>query len=384
MPRGARTPASRSHNMPTGGKAPPFPPLPNRCPEAGCPWSFARKGCLKRHSRKHMSSEEREEHMIHCAEPGCTHKTLQRSNMNTHYIAKHTGLKPHIRTECTYCAADPSCLYRHILALHPGSEREMNVPRSRKAKQSVPSATFPELASPAASPLYPDVTSSAWTTPSRVSATEPLPFSLGYPASPSHDDQFTPDAWTPPALSPSSSIESLPYSLAYPSTPSAEDLLTTDDQFTPAAWTPPARSPSSSIESLPYSLAYPSSPSAEDLFTTDIVFYPDASCPSSSAELSMPPSPISADSNWMWALDVCDAMGIVAPLPLADPALHQPAESLESFISADDPSLFLPEPVQPAPSFPPFIYDSASCTLEHSALTLEPPPFMGEWAHTFY
>ncbi|KAJ7479635.1 hypothetical protein FB451DRAFT_162910 [Mycena latifolia] len=347
MPRVARTPASRSHTLPTGGKTPPFPPLPIRCSEPGCPWSFARKGCLKRHSAKHMSPEEREKQMIHCSEPGCTHKTMQQSNMNTHYTARHTGLKPHMCAECAYCAADPSCLYRHMLALHPASDGVTSTSRSRKAKNLTPPATSPdavEPASPSAFLDYLDAARSAWTTPSPSSSTVSLPFSLGYPSSPSHDDQLTPDAWTTP-------------------------------------------SPSSSTESLPS----PPDPSADELFVPDGHFYPDASSPSSSESLS------NAELAWMWSpdfRDACAAVGIVAPIPLPDPALHQPAENVASFVLADDPSLFFPEP-EPGHSYtqplPLFVYDSASCALEHSAsytrqssFGFNPQPFLGEWSHDIY
>ncbi|KAJ7093502.1 hypothetical protein C8R44DRAFT_890725 [Mycena epipterygia] len=97
---------------------PPFPPRHVRCPEPGCPWGYHRSNDLKRHSLAHMSSEEKAAAMFVCKEPNCKHMTLQKSNMETHYNAKYSGLKPHICNQCAYCAADPSSLHHHKRAVH--------------------------------------------------------------------------------------------------------------------------------------------------------------------------------------------------------------------------------------------------------------------------
>ncbi|KAJ7451281.1 hypothetical protein B0H11DRAFT_2289094 [Mycena galericulata] len=125
MARTTRVPAAASRGPSTGGKQPPFPPRRYRCSEEGCPWSYHRKSDLERHRPKHMSEEEKRSYMIICPEPNCTHATLQKSNIITHYNSRHTGLKPYLCDDCSYCASDPSCMYHHRRALHgylPGSK----------------------------------------------------------------------------------------------------------------------------------------------------------------------------------------------------------------------------------------------------------------------
>ncbi|KAJ7708116.1 hypothetical protein B0H17DRAFT_1124895 [Mycena rosella] len=338
MPRVATTSTSRSHRLPTGGKTPPCPPLDIHCPVDGCLWTFARQGCLNRHMHKHKSPEEREKLMIHCAEPGCTHKTLQKSNMNTHYIAKHTGLKPHMCDKCSYCAADPSCLHRHVLAIHPlltspdadcDESEQLSKTKGRSRKPKRVSATLPsQHASPVAcspSSDYYDASRNVWTTPS-----------------------------------PASSIESLPYSLAYPSSP--------PDDATSSAWNTP--SPASPIESL----AYLHSPSSDHFAS-----YPPAASPDAML--------------YLWDAEfeaACAAM--VAPTPAPGPATQYPAQHIDPFQTGDLPA-FLPElelaleqPVHNAPqAFPQLSYTYEQFTLESLfASDRLAPPFVSEWDTTAY
>lgn len=95
-----------------------------------------------------MSPAEKAKLMFKCPEHRCTHKTLQKSNLITHYNAKHSGVRPYICNECNYCAADPSCLYRHTLALHPSASQQ---PRVRKADSVT--AQFPFTLERAGSPV---------------------------------------------------------------------------------------------------------------------------------------------------------------------------------------------------------------------------------------
>ncbi|KAJ7198025.1 hypothetical protein GGX14DRAFT_667361 [Mycena pura] len=120
MPRVTRTPASgsRPRASPRGGKTPPSSPLKFRCSEHGCPWSFNRQSDLSRHMTRHLSAEMKDRQMLKCPIDGCIHKTLQRSNLMTHFHAKHSGLRPHMCDKSTYCAADPSCLNKHMRSRH--------------------------------------------------------------------------------------------------------------------------------------------------------------------------------------------------------------------------------------------------------------------------
>ncbi|KAJ7364546.1 hypothetical protein DFH08DRAFT_950115 [Mycena albidolilacea] len=146
MPRVATTSTSRSHKL-ADGKMPPSPPRRVRCPESSCPWSFKNQTDLSRHMPRHMSPEERKKQMYKCPQPGCTHRSLQKSNLQTHYNAKHSGLKPHVCKKCAYCVADPSCLHKDMVAVHqyiPGT-----TPRKcRSAASLIPAAdasTVPSL-----------------------------------------------------------------------------------------------------------------------------------------------------------------------------------------------------------------------------------------------
>ncbi|KAJ7843479.1 hypothetical protein B0H13DRAFT_1909351 [Mycena leptocephala] len=109
--------------------------------------------------------------------------------METHYIAKHTGLKPHICKKCVYCAADPSTLHRHMRAKHayiPGTEPRMK--RSTARSSTIPvilEPTFP--ASPSADSDYSEASSESWSTyTSPASSMDSPSFSTA------SDDQFAP------------------------------------------------------------------------------------------------------------------------------------------------------------------------------------------------
>ncbi|KAJ7661749.1 hypothetical protein B0H17DRAFT_1144557 [Mycena rosella] len=329
MPRMSIIPAFRSHRLPTGGKTPPSPPLDILCPVDGCPWTFARQGCLKRHMPKHISPEEREKLMIHCAKPGCTHKTLQKSNMNTHYNAKHTGLKPHICDKYSYCAADPSCLYRHILSIHPtdldaqsAESEEAHKKKGRSRKPRCASDVVLEHVLPTApSPIsdYCDASSTTWSTPSPTPSMHSL---LAYPPSPS-----TSSAWTAPSLA--SSVESLPLSVSYLSSPSSDDF---------ALYSPTASS--------------------------DVLFH-----------------------SWDPQFEVaCAAM--VAPTQVPGPATQYPAQHLQFFQPSDIPALLAElkqQVLSDALAFPQLSTAYEEFTLE-SFFAPKPfiPPFLNEWDTTVY
>ncbi|KAJ7093158.1 hypothetical protein C8R44DRAFT_399692 [Mycena epipterygia] len=84
--------------------------------------------CMKRNTDlpRHMliHAKDKEEFMFACPIPGCTHKTLQKSNLATH-IRTHTRTKPHKCPEyfpngqkCDFATADPSSLHRHRKRKH--------------------------------------------------------------------------------------------------------------------------------------------------------------------------------------------------------------------------------------------------------------------------
>ncbi|KAJ6592374.1 hypothetical protein B0H19DRAFT_1364931 [Mycena capillaripes] len=221
MPRVATTSTFRTHKLPTGGRIPPCPPLKVRCPEPDCPWSFKTPTDLRRHTPRHMSPEERERQMYKCPEPGCTHKSLQKSNLETHYVAKHTGLKPHVCKQCTYCAADPSCLHRHMRAIHAYVSRSAP-PRKRSAARASFIPATVETASPSSD--YAESSTSSWSvSPSPASSTDYLSPSVSYSPSASFDDQYTsysPLAMSDALLHPHSSASS-PNSSTHSSLPSS-------------------------------------------------------------------------------------------------------------------------------------------------------------------
>ncbi|KAK7057973.1 hypothetical protein R3P38DRAFT_3253013 [Favolaschia claudopus] len=113
------------------GKTPPYPPLQHKCSHEGCDWSYKNPTDLSRHTARHLSPEEREKLMHHCPFPGCTHKSLQKSNMKTHYTSKHTTEKPYACNQCDFGTSDPSCYHRHMCGQHGYVPR--TEPRKRKS-----------------------------------------------------------------------------------------------------------------------------------------------------------------------------------------------------------------------------------------------------------
>ncbi|KAJ7771785.1 hypothetical protein B0H16DRAFT_195854 [Mycena metata] len=87
-----------------------------------CGASMRRVADLPRHMLLHAKNKE--EFMFTCPVVGCTHQTLQRSNLDTH-IRTHTRAKPHKCPEylsngqkCLFATADPSSLHRHRKRKH--------------------------------------------------------------------------------------------------------------------------------------------------------------------------------------------------------------------------------------------------------------------------
>ncbi|KAJ7105955.1 hypothetical protein C8R44DRAFT_942551 [Mycena epipterygia] len=163
MPRSVTDPKP-PRRSPKSGKKAPFPPLQHRCAEPGCPWSYTRKYDRLRHELTHMSPAEREEHMISCDYPGCKHKTLQRSNMDTH-LRTHTGEKSQTCPECTYCTGDPALLTQHKKKMHgytPRGRRDISYTH-QTLSPSPSSSSFGSAPSP---PSYSAVYLTPDTTPS--------------------------------------------------------------------------------------------------------------------------------------------------------------------------------------------------------------------------
>ncbi|KAJ7213256.1 hypothetical protein C8J57DRAFT_1397745 [Mycena rebaudengoi] len=91
-----------------------------QCPTCGT--TVKRTGDLPRHMLTHAKNKE--ELMFQCPVPECGHRTLQRSNLETH-IRTHTASKPLIcslifpnGSKCNFATADPSSLHRHKKRKH--------------------------------------------------------------------------------------------------------------------------------------------------------------------------------------------------------------------------------------------------------------------------
>ncbi|KAJ7015770.1 hypothetical protein C8F04DRAFT_1171744, partial [Mycena alexandri] len=89
-----------------------------------CGATMKRPSDLPRHTLLHAKNKE--EYMFQCPFPECGHKTLQRSNLETH-IRIHTNARPLQCTvilsdgsRCDFATSDPSSLHRHKKRKHEG------------------------------------------------------------------------------------------------------------------------------------------------------------------------------------------------------------------------------------------------------------------------
>ncbi|KZT06670.1 uncharacterized protein LAESUDRAFT_812635 [Laetiporus sulphureus 93-53] len=146
---------------------------------------------LSRHLLLHL--EDKSERMHQCGHPGCTYRTLQKSNLRTH-MYKHSGEKPHkcpdIDPEhgapCSFRTADPSSLTRHRVRKH-GYLPSLRAARDHKeeARVGMTSWSFVDLSSPSSSPEpaspHNSYSSSGgrstYSTPSSSVASSPVPSS---------------------------------------------------------------------------------------------------------------------------------------------------------------------------------------------------------------
>ncbi|KAL5501045.1 hypothetical protein ACEPAH_9432 [Sanghuangporus vaninii] len=155
---------------------------------AKCGKGFRRRSDCNRHALIHDPDAER----FHCSFPGCTHTSLQKSNLKTHYISKHLQLRHHQCNfnGCTKSYSDASALIRHEKLTH-GFFRRAHKPYARRAlkKDEVEPELDPELLAfvTATSPLpnYPgtDITSCV----SSASPTTPSSFMMPIPGPPTFD-----------------------------------------------------------------------------------------------------------------------------------------------------------------------------------------------------
>jgi hypothetical protein len=127
-----------------------------------------------------------------------------------------SGLKPHVCKNCTYCAADPACLYRHMVALHnyaPGT-----VPRKGRSSTHSDSIQEPTLPSSPSSD-YSDLTTDAWT---RSAAPSPSSATYSHPSSSPSHSSASPDELFPsyPSFILSSCVAEFSVLPASPTSPS--------------------------------------------------------------------------------------------------------------------------------------------------------------------
>ncbi|KAJ7747765.1 hypothetical protein B0H16DRAFT_916588 [Mycena metata] len=104
-----------------------------------CGASMGRIADLPRHMLLHAKNKE--EFMFTCPVAGCTHQTLQKSNLDTH-IRTHTRAQPHKCPEylsngqkCLFATADPSSLHRHRKRKH-GYQPRVSPNSTRRSKSA--------------------------------------------------------------------------------------------------------------------------------------------------------------------------------------------------------------------------------------------------------
>ncbi|KAJ7124499.1 hypothetical protein C8R44DRAFT_783592 [Mycena epipterygia] len=118
-------------DKPMSAAGPSSPPKPEpdahrRATCSTCGITVTRTSDLPRHMLTHAKNKE--DFMFQCPFPDCGHKTLQRSNLETH-IRIHTNARPlqcavilSDGSQCDYATSDPSSLYRHKKRKHEGGE----------------------------------------------------------------------------------------------------------------------------------------------------------------------------------------------------------------------------------------------------------------------
>ncbi|KIK34495.1 hypothetical protein CY34DRAFT_17691 [Suillus luteus UH-Slu-Lm8-n1] len=79
-----------------------------------CSKVICRRGDLPRHMQTHATNKE--DLKLLCPISGCGHRTLQKSNLQTH-IARHTGELKNC-PDCTFANADPSQITEHRKEVH--------------------------------------------------------------------------------------------------------------------------------------------------------------------------------------------------------------------------------------------------------------------------
>ncbi|KAJ6615467.1 hypothetical protein B0H10DRAFT_2220313 [Mycena sp. CBHHK59/15] len=95
---------------------------------ATCGATVKRSSDLPRHMLTHAKNKE--DLMFQCPIPECGHRTLQRSNLETH-IRIHTNVKPlqcavtlPDGSKCDFATSDPSSLHRHKKRKHDKDDGE--------------------------------------------------------------------------------------------------------------------------------------------------------------------------------------------------------------------------------------------------------------------
>lgn len=88
-------------------------PIPVQC--SICHKVICRKGDLPRHMLTHASNKE--ELKFPCPVPGCDHRTLQKSNLQTH-IGTHTGKGLHYCPDCPFASTESSRVMEHRKKYH--------------------------------------------------------------------------------------------------------------------------------------------------------------------------------------------------------------------------------------------------------------------------